>query len=46
MLTNDSKIAEKARMIANHGQTEKHNHIIEGRNSRMDGIHAAVLNKN
>ena len=44
MLTNDGKIAEKARMIANHGQKEKHNHIIEGRNSRMDGIHAAVLN--
>ena len=31
-------------MIANHGQMEKHNHIIEGRNSRMDGIHAAILN--
>ena len=44
MITNDSKIAEKARMIANHGQKEKHNHIIEGRNSRMDSIHAAVLN--
>ena len=44
MITNDSKIAEKARMIANHGQKEKHNHVIEGRNSRMDGIHAAVLN--
>ena len=44
MLTNDSKLAEKARLIANHGQKEKHNHIIEGRNSRMDSIHAAVLN--
>ena len=44
MLTNDSQIAEKARMIANHGQKGKHNHIIEGRNSRMDGIHSAVLN--
>ena len=44
MVTNDSKLAEKARMIANHGQMEKHNHIIEGRNSRMDGIHAAILN--
>ena len=44
MVTNDSKVAEKARMIANHGQKEKHKHIIEGRNSRMDSIHAAVLN--
>ena len=44
MITNDSQIAETARMIANHGQKRKHNHIIEGRNSRMDSIHAAVLN--
>ena len=44
MITNNNEISEKARMIANHGQKGKHNHIIEGRNSRMDGIHAAVLN--
>ena len=43
MVTNDYEIARKARMIANHGQEGKHNHIIEGRNSRMDGVHAAVL---
>lgn len=43
MVTNDETIASKCRMIANHGQIEKHNHVIEGRNSRMDGIHAAVL---
>lgn len=43
MVTNDSIIASKCRMISNHGQLEKHNHLIEGRNSRMDGIHAAVL---
>src|SRR3954468_1638620 len=43
MATNDDEIAEKARMIANHGQKGKHNHIIEGRNSRLDGLHAAVL---
>lgn len=41
--TNLDDIAQKCKMIANHGQLEKHNHIIEGRNSRMDGIHAAVL---
>lgn len=41
--TNDESIAQKCRMIANHGQLEKHNHIIEGRNSRMDGLHAAIL---
>lgn len=44
MITNNEEIAQKARMIANHGQLEKHNHIIEGRNSRLDGIQAAILN--
>ena len=44
MITNNSEIAEKARMIAQHGQSgQKHTHLIEGRNSRMDGIHAAIL---
>ncbi len=41
--TNDEEIALKCRMIANHGQKEKHNHLMEGRNSRLDGLHAAVL---
>jgi dTDP-4-amino-4,6-dideoxygalactose transaminase len=43
MATNDDSIAKVARAIANHGQEGKHNHIMEGRNSRMDGIQAAVL---
>lgn len=43
MATNDAAIAAKARMIANHGQQGKHNHLMEGRNSRLDGLHAAVL---
>ncbi|MGG9972115.1 DegT/DnrJ/EryC1/StrS family aminotransferase [Ferruginibacter sp. SUN002] len=43
MATNNAAIAEKARMIANHGQKGKHNHIIEGRNSRLDGLQAAIL---
>lgn len=43
IVTNDNAIAQKCRMISNHGQIEKHNHILEGRNSRMDGLHAAVL---
>lgn len=41
--TNDDNIASKCRMIANHGQLKKHEHLMEGRNSRLDGIHAAVL---
>ena len=30
-------------MFANHGSLTKHEHVIEGINSRMDGIQAAVL---
>jgi len=43
MATNDSAIAEQVRMIAQHGQKGKHNHLIEGRNSRLDGLQAAIL---
>ena len=44
MVTSNSEIAQKSRMIAQHGQSgEKHRHLVEGRNSRMDGLQAAVL---
>jgi len=44
MTTNNDRIAEVARMIGQHGQSAgKHDHRIEGRNSRLDGIQAAVL---
>lgn len=43
MVTNDAEIAKIARRIANHGQEGKHNHLMEGRNSRLDGLQAAVL---
>jgi dTDP-4-amino-4,6-dideoxygalactose transaminase len=42
-VTNDAAAAERARLIANHGQPEKYRHTLIGRNSRMDGIQAAVL---
>lgn len=41
--TDNEEIANKARMISNHGQLKKHNHVMEGRNSRLDGIQAAIL---
>jgi len=44
ILTNDSKLAEKCRTIARLGQKGKHNHVAFGRNSRMDGLQAAILN--
>lgn len=43
ILTNDKKLALKCRMIANHGRIDKYNHEFEGRNSRLDGIQAAIL---
>jgi len=44
LFTNDDKLAEKIRMIANHGQKIKYHHSIIGCNSRLDTIQAAVLN--
>ena len=44
IITNDDSLAERCRLFANHGAIEKHKHRIEGINSRMDGIQAAVLN--
>lgn len=41
--TRDSELAEICRQIANHGQRKKHDHLRNGRNSRLDGIQAAVL---
>lgn len=43
ILTNDSDLAAKVRMYANHGALKKHEHQIEGVNSRLDSIQAAVL---
>lgn len=43
MTTNSEEIATTARMIANHGQQGKHNHLREGRNSRLDGLQGAIL---
>lgn len=43
IITNDDALAEKCRMYANHGALKKHQHQIEGINSRMDGLQAAIL---
>lgn len=42
--TNDAALAKRCRMIANHGRTGKYDHQFEGRNSRLDGLQAAILN--
>ena len=43
ILTNDDALADKFRMFANHGALQKHQHQIEGINSRLDGMQAAIL---
>lgn len=43
MFTNDDAVAEKLRMIANHGQKQRYYHELVGCNSRLDSIQAAVL---
>ena len=41
--TNDEALASKFRMFANHGALVKHQHQIEGINSRLDGLQGAIL---
>ena len=43
IITNDDELAKKCRMYARHGALKKHMHEIEGINSRLDGLQAAVL---
>jgi dTDP-4-amino-4,6-dideoxygalactose transaminase len=42
--TNNSKLAEELRMVRNYGSQKKYYHEIQGTNSRLDSIQAAVLN--
>lgn len=41
--TNDAAIAEKIRMLRDHGQAQKYYHRIEGYNGRLDAIQAGLL---
>jgi len=43
VFTNDDLIAEKIRMICNHGQTRLYYHDFVGVNSRLDTLQAAIL---
>ncbi len=44
VITNQNQLAEKIRRLANHGGLSKDDHQIEGFNSRMDTLQAAILN--
>lgn len=43
IFTNDDALAEKIKMIANHGQKVRYYHEMVGCNSRLDTIQAAIL---
>jgi dTDP-4-amino-4,6-dideoxygalactose transaminase len=43
IVTNDAELARRCRMYANHGALVKHQHEMEGINSRLDGLQAALL---
>jgi dTDP-4-amino-4,6-dideoxygalactose transaminase len=43
LVTINAEWANAARMFANHGRTKKYDHDLEGVNSRLDGIQAAIL---
>ncbi len=43
VFTDDDALAEKIRMLLNHGQNERYRHKLIGINGRLDAIQAAVL---
>jgi len=43
ILTNNAELANKCRVISGLGQEGKHNHVLIGRNSRLDTLQAAIL---
>ncbi|MBD3750454.1 MAG: DegT/DnrJ/EryC1/StrS family aminotransferase [Sphingobacteriales bacterium] len=44
LMCNDETLAQKIRMVANHGQVQKYEHECVGVNSRLDTLQAAILN--
>ncbi len=43
ILTNDSALAEKFRLLRAHGSRERYHHVVLGTNSRLDELQAALL---
>ena len=44
VITNDNELAEKVRLLVNHGRMSKYEHLMEGYNYRLDALQAAILN--
>ena len=43
VVSNGNEIAQKIKMLRDHGQMKKYEHLVEGYNSRLDEIQAAIL---
>jgi UDP-2-acetamido-2-deoxy-ribo-hexuluronate aminotransferase len=43
MMTNDDDLADRIRMVSNHGQKKKYYHSVVGVNSRLDSLQAGIL---
>lgn len=44
VVTSNEELAERIRLLSNHGQVTRDSHVIAGRNSRLDELQAAILN--
>jgi dTDP-4-amino-4,6-dideoxygalactose transaminase len=43
LITPDPQIAKQARILKDHGQSQQYQHHVQGLNSRMDALQAAIL---
>ena len=43
VVTDDDGVAERARLLRNYGEQERFEHVLRGRNSRLDELQAAIL---
>jgi len=43
VVTSDPEVAERARLLRNYGERDRFEHVLRGRNSRLDALQAAFL---
>lgn len=43
LVTASTPLSDRARILRNYGQTERYHHVVEGLNSRLDELQAAIL---